>query len=528
MRKLLFLLLSVAVAVSASAGINQAKNLGKMPKAQDKNGVVMQNAKHTDLVGKQVKPMTFKAPAKADIPEGYCAITLEAHQVWNTNPDNPDYSGYQMLLDADATAYGTEFEAVGGSGTFAGDYDNFEYKIPENADGDLNTENIVYDGSVTIMIPAGTYDYVMVNPTPGDRLWIASQNGNMGGRGDDVTFVAGIEYLFVITLGDNGNDCTTLYETTVPENLTVVPGDVYANVTWEDTDDAVWTLRWRPKSNGILWDFPVDDLSWIDEWYIVDADGDGLEWDPSYLDDAGTNAGWWSESWSSSNGASDPDNWLISPEIALEGTLSFTLGGRTSWPDHLGVYAVIGWDASSGVDPEEEDLILIGEYDCSDSEAEITISASLSQFAGQMGRLVFRHFNSYNNYYMYIDNVMVGVINEWNYVYGLEDTEYMIEGLTPETMYEVQVQAPGTIVEGEWTDIVEFMTLAEVAGLRGDVNKDGEIDIADVTALIAHVLSKNFDETDTFSPGNADVNFDEDWTIADVTMLINRVLKKTW
>ena len=523
MRKLLFLLLSVAVAVSASAGINQAKNLGKMPKAQDKNGVVMQNAKHTDLVGKQVKPMTFKAPAKADIPEGYCAITLEAHQVWGAN----DNSGYQMLLDADATAYGTEFEAVGGSGTFSGSYDNFEYKIPENADGDLNTENIVYDGSVTIMIPAGTYDYVMVNPTPGDRLWIASQNGNMGGRGDDITFQAGRTYLFVITLGDNGNDCTTLYETTVPENLTVVPGDIFANVTWDDTDDVLWTLRWRPLSTAVVWDFPVDDLSWLNEWYTVDVDGDELGWDPTYLDEAGTNAAWYSESWSSSNGASDPDNWLISPEVALDGQLSFLLGGVPSWPDHLGVYAVIGWDASEGVAPAEDDLVLIGEFDCSDEESEITITADLSQFAGQVGRLVFRHFNSYNCYHMYIDDVTIGDVVEWNYVYDLEETQYMIEGLTPETWYEVQVQAPGTLAEAEWTDIVEFMTLAST-GLRGDVNKDGEVDIADVTALIAHVLSKNFDETDTFSPGNADVNFDEDWTIADVTMLINRVLKKTW
>ena len=425
--------------------------------------------------------MTFKAPAKVDIPDGYCAITLEAHQVWNTDPENPDYSGYQMLLDADATAYGVEFlePGVSGSGLFSGSYDAFEYKIPENADGDLETQNIVYDGSVTILVPAGTYDYVMINPTPGQQLWVASQNGNMGGRGDDVTFVAGRTYLFLITLGSNGNDRTDLYETTVPENLTVVPGETYANVDWDDTDDAAWNLRWRPYAeggDGILWNFPTDDLSWLYEWYTVNNDTDTLNWEPTYLDSEHTNIVWYSESWSSANGASDPDNWLISPETALQGTLSFLLGGVTSWPDHIGVYAVIGWDPETGYAPAEEDLILIDEYDCSSDESEATFTADLSQFNGQVGRLVFRHFNSYNNYYVYLDDIKItGPAAPWNYVNDLNATNYTIEGLTPNTKYEVQVQADGTLVEGEWTEIVEFITTTPITNvyILGEVNEQG-------------------------------------------------------
>ena len=477
MKKLLFLLLGLAVAVSASAGIDQARKVTKMPKAQPKTGFV-QNAKFTEATPTTARPMTFKAPAKVDIPDGYCAITLEAHQVWNTDPENPDYSGYQMLLDADATAYGVEFlePGVSGSGLFSGSYDAFEYKIPENADGDLETQNIVYDGSVTILVPAGTYDYVMINPTPGQQLWVASQNGNMGGRGDDVTFVAGRTYLFLITLGSNGNDRTDLYETTVPENLTVVPGETYANVDWDDTDDAAWNLRWRPYAeggDGILWDFPTDDLSWLYEWYTVNNDTDTLNWEPTYLDSEHTNIVWYSESWSSANGASDPDNWLISPETALQGTLSFLLGGVTSWPDHIGVYAVIGWDPETGYAPAEEDLILIDEYDCSSDESEATFTADLSQFNGQVGRLVFRHFNSYNNYYVYLDDIKItGPAAPWNYVNDLNATNYTIEGLTPNTKYEVQVQADGTLVEGEWTEIVEFITTTPITNvyILGEVN----------------------------------------------------------
>jgi hypothetical protein len=471
MKKFLFLLLSLAVAVSASAGVDQARKISKLPKAKPKTGFV-QNAKFSEATPTTARPMTFKAPAKVDIPDGYCAITLEAHQVWGEE----DNSGYQMLLDADATAYGTEYQAYGSenmSGTFTGNYDNFEYKIPENADNNLETQNIVADGSVTIVIPAGTYDYIMLNPTPGDRLWISSEFGNMGGRGDDVTFVAGHEYLFLITLGSNGNDRTDLYETTVPENLTVVPGDTYANVAWEDNDDALWNLRWRPYNeggDGVLWDFPIDDLNWMDEWYTVNNDTDTLNWEPTYTNSEHTNIVWYSESWSSANGASDPDNWLISPETNLQGTLSFLLGGVTSWPDHIGVYAVIGWDPETGYAPAEEDLILIGEFDCSSDESEATFTADLSQFNGQVGRLVFRHFDSYNNYYVYLDDIKIeGPAAPWNYVNDLNTTNYTIEGLTPSTKYEVQVQAPGTIIEGEWTDVVEFTTLPAVYML-GQIN----------------------------------------------------------
>ena len=63
---------------------------------------------------------------------------------------------------------------------------------------------------------------------------------------------------------------------------------------------------------------------------------------------------------------------------------------------------------------------------------------------------------------------------------------------------------------------------------RGDVNKDGEISIADVTVLISRVLLKDFTESEGFSPANADVNYDGTWNISDVTLLIGCVLRGDW
>ena len=59
--------------------------------------------------------------------------------------------------------------------------------------------------------------------------------------------------------------------------------------------------------------------------------------------------------------------------------------------------------------------------------------------------------------------------------------------------------------------------------LLGDVNGDGQVDIADVTAVVNRILGKN---ADTFSEENADVNGDGTITVADVTALVNIILEK--
>ena len=145
---------------------------------------------------------------------GMATVTLSVpNEVWD------DGSGYQMLLDKDHNTYGIVIPESGGL-TTSGDalpdtYANFEYKIPENADGDLNTPNVV-DGSednksVTITIPAGTYDWCITNPSPDDRVWIASENGNVGGRQDDFVFEGGKHYTFTIALdGNSVNDCVDM------------------------------------------------------------------------------------------------------------------------------------------------------------------------------------------------------------------------------------------------------------------------------------------------------------------------------
>ena len=73
----------------------------------------------------------------------------------------------------------------------------------------------------------------------------------------------------------------------------------------------------------------------------------------------------------------------------------------------------------------------------------------------------------------------------------------------------------------EPSDVTSTITVS--AAQLGDVNGDGDINVADVTMLIGNVLSGTSADASV-----ADVNGDGDINVADVTMLIQRVLSGTW
>ena len=142
--------------------------------------------------------MAFFANAQQQV-----TVILEAHDVWG------DGSGYQLLLDADHTAYGTVIPTSGALTSDASTTINyastFEYTIPTNADGSASSTNVVVDGAVTITIPAGTYDFCVTNPTPGDRIWIAAGEN---GRKDDYVFDPAYIYHFIVARNGNNDGVT--------------------------------------------------------------------------------------------------------------------------------------------------------------------------------------------------------------------------------------------------------------------------------------------------------------------------------
>ncbi len=134
---------------------------------------------------------------RVDDPNTPATIILEAPDVWGNG------SGYQMLLDADATALGTIIHPANGYLTYncnipEGLYDAFEYMIPANADASCTAVNVVVNNSVTIQIPAGTYDWCITRPVAGDGIKIAGNSGNIDARYDNYVFEPGVTYHFTM------------------------------------------------------------------------------------------------------------------------------------------------------------------------------------------------------------------------------------------------------------------------------------------------------------------------------------------
>ena len=74
-------------------------------------------------------------------------------------------------------------------------------------------------------------------------------------------------------------------------------------------------------------------------------------------------------------------------------------------------------------------------------------------------------------------------------------------------------------------NVADFKTYVEPSFVYGDVNKDGNVNIGDVTALISAVLAGTTSvETDTFNPLAADLTGEGNINVGDVTALISYVL----
>ena len=317
-------------------------------------------------------------------PGGTATIILEVGDVWG------DGSGYQMLLDPTHTFYGNQIPTEGpltSSGDApAGLYESFGYTIPVNADGNLNTSNIVINDSVSIQVPAGTYDWCIANPTPGDRIWIASEQGNVGGRADDYVFEAGYTYHFVVYLLGQ-NDATDV--TITPNNPVETPTPIVTDepVTEIPGETTGWYFESDPAAEGWTWE---------------DHDGDGNNW--AWMYDAGLTVfeglGMMnSQSYINYVGALTPDNWLITPAFVGGGELTFYMAGQDPAyaAEPIGVYVSMDGGATWG--DELAYFVATGDY--------VQQHVDLSDYAGVTIQVAFRHYDVTDQFSVNIDQVEV-------------------------------------------------------------------------------------------------------------------------
>ena len=264
---------------------------------------------------------------------------------------------------------------------------------------------------------------------------------------------------------------TTLGADAMPTNLFVNNiTATTADANWEGSQDA-YNLRYRTAGiypgyeEGFEYGLASGEFPTESGWITIDADGDGYAW-YTFTPDDNTNQYVYDASCMTSasymGAALTPDDWLISPALDLGGTLSFMVRGQdpSYAAEHYAVYVSTGerTDLTSYVELIPE-AVSTGTYE--------EITADLSDYEGQTGYIAIRHFNCSDEFRLNIDNfkiISTGDVvepGEWQVVENVNSI-YTIEGLTPETKYEVQVQ--GIVDEQnttEWTASTFFTTLAE-------------------------------------------------------------------
>ena len=212
-----------------------------------------------------------------------------------------------------------------------------------------------YGSETKFSVEAGSNPFVLTGLHPGVtynifvRSVIDAENGIYGNWSSYVTF-------------------TTPEANPAPNIMAVEPIPGGANISWEGESDRYIVRYRKPTPPPSVYYYKEDFESITTEgelpegWTVVDADGDGFNWkstlSPGYKFHSGT-ACLYSESYdNNTSSALTPDNWLITPQLELKGTLSAWLAGQdSSWPsEHFAIYvSTAGTDIADFVEvlPEE-------------------------------------------------------------------------------------------------------------------------------------------------------------------------------
>ena len=244
-----------------------------------------------------------------------------------------------------------------------------------------------------------------------------------------------------------------------PTNLAVSDITAHsANASWTGNDDAQsYNLRYRPLST-LSWDF--EDQGQFDEWTKVDADGDGFNWSyetAGYTTHSGSGLVV-SASYDNDTGtALTPNNWLISPQVTLGGVLKLWAAGQDSNGYHnevFGVYVCTG-------DPSNMNNFVQVGADVTTAHEFNEYEYDLSAFNGT-GYIAIVHHNITDQFVLNVDDISYSLAGDWITVNGVT-SPYTINGLNPQTIYEVQVQAVYSDDSSDWTNSVEFTTQSATA-----------------------------------------------------------------
>ena len=234
-----------------------------------------------------------------------------------------------------------------------------------------------------------------------------------------------------------------------------------------------------------------------DTWTTIDNNGDGYDW---YVDNnieiahGGTHIAA-SASYVYDNDVHNisPDNWLITPQVELNGTMSVWLRSALYWqPDHFAIYV-----STNGNSVEDFNTILVAENIAGGEYTEYT--ADLSSYNGQAGYIAIRHFNS-EGMRLLLDDFRIydNVIQSATATSG----SLTINDLDSNSSYEWQVQGVNQDCDGgttEWSEYAYFTTPIAYTLFIGGYEEDFEDPDGGYYLIASPVTVNPADVIDTYN-----------------------------
>ena len=245
-----------------------------------------------------------------------------------------------------------------------------------------------------------------------------------------------------------------------------------ATVDWTDkgAEPLSWDLWYRLAGET----FENGELP--NGWTTIDADNDGYNWEVN--NNSSSHSGSFCISSASYDNPTEtaltPNNWLVSPEVTLGGSMTFWARGQNPSyaSEHFAVY--VSQDGNDNLSKFKQVYPKSGVVTTTDEYVQHTID--LSAYSGK-GYVAIRHFNTTDMYRLNIDDILIlepGQNNNWVEMNELTSHPVTLEELDPETAYEVQVRtnfASGDV--SEWVN--DYFTTETLVTLFDNGNNNSEI-----------------------------------------------------
>ena len=222
-----------------------------------------------------------------------------------------------------------------------------------------------------------------------------------------------------------------------------------ATVSWTGFNDS-YQLRYRAVTQVVFEDGFENDL---DNWTVY-TQGEapyGTGW---LIQNSLVHSGNYAAvAISYDNIAYNANNWLVSPQLDLQGTMRFWVLASDSYPDQ---YEVLLSTTGNAIDDFTITLQPMGKASGEWTE----VSIDLDNYAGQQGYIAIHHVD-YDAYYLIIDDFEIRASTPWT-IRNAEETSVEITSLDAGTTYESQIQGVCEISSSDWTDMASFTTESQL------------------------------------------------------------------